>query len=70
MTKPLPASSSNPALRNLRDTARVLRKPQAVVARNWLNTPAMVKYRPSAGITRQQFDQYLLIARRLAAVAP
>lgn len=62
-------STGNTALQQLRDTARVLRKPQATVARNWLNTPAMTKYRPGAGITRQQFNEAQALMRRLAAVA-
>lgn len=66
MAKLMP-SHSNPVLEMLRDTARALRKPQSEVARNWLNTPAMTAFRRGHGVTRKEFDQYLLIARRLAA---
>lgn len=65
------SSHSNPALRQLRETADILGKPQAVVARNWLATPAMTKYSParSVGITRAEFNQAQRIMRRLAALA-
>lgn len=62
------ATTSNPVLTQLRDTARLLRKPQAVVAANWLRTPAMTTYDEdrNIGLTAEQFTYGMSIVRRLA----
>ena len=62
------ATDLNPVLRQLRDTAALLRKPQAQVAANWLRTPAMLTYSEAVnvGITAQQHAYALRIIRRLA----
>ena len=62
------ARPNNPILRDLRQTARLLRKPQAQVAANWLRTPGLLDYSPtrSVGITAEQHAHALRIIRRLA----
>lgn len=65
------ATSPNPVLRQLRETAALLRKPQAQVAANWLRTPAMLRYSESVniGITAEQHSYAIHIISRLAATA-
>jgi hypothetical protein len=63
------ASSSNPIFAKVRRTARMLAKPQAVVARNWLNagmlrTPAEER---RVGITLAEYEEARRILGRLAA---
>ena len=62
------ATSANPVLRQLRETAALLRKSQAQVAANWLRTPGMLRYSETVnvGITAQQHAHALRIIRRLA----
>ncbi|PPF09985.1 hypothetical protein C5C86_13580 [Rathayibacter sp. AY1E4] len=62
------AQRNNPILRDLRQTARLLRKPQAQVAANWLRSPGLLDYSPtkSVGITAEQHAHALQIIRRLA----
>jgi hypothetical protein len=62
------ATDCNPVLRQLRETAALLRKPQAQVAANWLRTPAMLTYSESVnvGITAEQHAHAVRIIRRLA----
>ena len=62
------ATDLNPVLRQLRDTAALLRKPQAQVAANWLRTPAMLTYSEAVnvGITAEQHAHAVCIIRRLA----
>jgi hypothetical protein len=65
------SSQTNPALRQLRETAEILGRPQRTVAANWLRSPAMTRYSPSrsVGVTRAEFDRAQLIMRRLARAA-
>ncbi|PPH10470.1 hypothetical protein C5C36_13955 [Rathayibacter sp. AY1G1] len=62
------ATTLNPVLRQLRETAALLRKPQAQVAANWLRTPAMLTYSEamSVGITAEQHAHAVRVIRRLA----
>jgi len=62
------ATDLNPVLRQLRETAALLRKSQARVAANWLHTPAMLTYSESVnvGITAEQHAHAVRIIRRLA----
>jgi hypothetical protein len=62
------ATDLNPVLRQLRETAALLGKPQAQVAANWLRTPAMLTYSEAVnvGLTAQQHAHALRIIRRLA----
>ena len=62
------AQHDNPVLRDLRQTAQLLRKPQAQVAANWLRSPSLLDYSPtkSIGITAEQHAHALRIVRRLA----
>ncbi|MCJ1698073.1 hypothetical protein MT349_20000 [Rathayibacter caricis] len=62
------ATTLNPVLRQLRETAALLRKPQAEVAANWLRTPGMLTYSEAVnvGITAEQHAHAVRIIRRLA----
>ncbi|NQX18189.1 hypothetical protein [Rathayibacter sp. VKM Ac-2857] len=62
------APHPNPILRDLRQTARLLRMSQAKVAANWLRAPGLLTYSPSKsiGITAAQHAHALRIIRRLA----
>ncbi|MCJ1702143.1 hypothetical protein MT356_20725 [Rathayibacter festucae] len=62
------APRPNPILRDLRQTARLLRMPQAKVAANWLRAPGLLTYSPtkSIGITAEQHAHALRVIRRLA----
>lgn len=64
-------TTPNPVLRQLRETASLLRKPQAQVAANWLRTPALLSYSESVniGITAEQHSYAIRIIRRLAETA-
>jgi hypothetical protein len=52
----------------LRETARMLNKPQAVVATNWLRSGLMKPYDAefNVGISQAEYEQALLIVVRLA----
>lgn len=62
------ASDGNVVLRQLRETAALLRKPQAQVAANWLRQPAMTTYDEdrNIGVTAEEFEYGMSIVRRLA----
>jgi hypothetical protein len=64
------ASDSNVVLRQLRETAALLRKPQAQVAANWLRQPAMTTYDEdrNIGVTAEEFDYGMRMLRRLVRV--
>jgi len=62
------ASDSNVVLRQLRETAALLRKSQAQVAANWLRQPAMTTYDEdrNIGVSAEEFEHGMKILRRLA----
>lgn len=59
-------STSNLRLQNLRQAARVLGKTQSEVASNWLKTRAMTNWDPKTSGSRTEFDESMLVMRRLA----
>lgn len=63
-------SGSNVVLCQLRETAALLRKPQAQVAANWLRQPAMTTYDEdrNIGVTAEEFDYGMRMLRRLVRV--
>ncbi|PPF24264.1 hypothetical protein C5C45_00510 [Rathayibacter rathayi] len=63
-------SHDNPVLCMLRDTARLLGKPQSVVAGNWLRSPATTTFRAdqSPGVSADEFESAMSLLRRLASV--
>jgi cell division inhibitor SulA len=65
------AKTLNPVLRQLRETAALLRKPQAEVAANWLRARGVLQYSESMniGITAEQHSHATRIISRLARSA-
>ncbi len=61
------ASDSNVVLRQLRETAALLRKLQAQVAANWLRQTAMTTYDEdrNTGVSAEEFEYGMKILRRL-----
>lgn len=64
------SSRANTVLNQLREAADILRKPQSVVAANWIRAGVTTKaYSASrhAGITRAEYKRAQVIVQRLAA---
>lgn len=65
-------SHTNNVLNMVRDTARILNKPQSVVTANWQRNGLLSKGYSAAshtGITRSDYKKALLILNRLATLA-
>lgn len=69
MTTAQHSSRSNIVLNQLRETADILGKPQAIVAANWIRAGVTVKPYSStrhAGISRAEYKRAQVIVQRLA----
>jgi hypothetical protein len=64
-------SRANTVLNQLREASDILRKPQSVVAADWIRAGVTTKaYSPTrhAGITRAEYKRAQVVVQRLAGV--